>query len=171
MYKQGAQKGHVDQEGVEGEGTESERDGAARLAAMRERFRDVRLDAREEARDWIRDKRDEMGEMREVFFCLRCGAYLFFASLPFASVLEDDPLRHRSVENVLLELCCGRYLASLRVCVVVPQETNTGYICCPQSRNCRGGIWFRSSARRVLSVLAACCLCTVYTDVAHILLA
>lgn len=39
-----------------------------RLSAVRHRLHEAGLDAREEARDWIRDKRDDMGEMREVWY-------------------------------------------------------------------------------------------------------
>lgn len=38
----------------------------ASIAAIRERLRNVGLDAREDARDWIRDKRDDVGEIQEV---------------------------------------------------------------------------------------------------------
>lgn len=39
---------------------------ARRVAEVRNRLRDARLDASEDAKDWIRDKRDDMDDMREV---------------------------------------------------------------------------------------------------------
>lgn len=50
---------------------------ARRMAEIRERLRDARLDASEDAKDWIRDKRDDVDEMREVWSgSLVCPSYL-----------------------------------------------------------------------------------------------
>lgn len=40
---------------------------AGRLAAVRERIRDAGVEVREDAKDWIREKRGDMDEMREVW--------------------------------------------------------------------------------------------------------
>lgn len=53
---------------VDGTSEETPESVRERLAAVRDRLREAGLDAREEARDWIRDKRDDMGEMREVWY-------------------------------------------------------------------------------------------------------
>lgn len=53
-----------------GEGASAEKDqeagGAARLNAIRDKLRDVGVDATEDAKDWIRERRDGVDEMKEV---------------------------------------------------------------------------------------------------------
>lgn len=51
--------------GASGE-MENPEDVKRRLSAVRSRIREAGLDAREDARDWIRDKRDDIDEIREV---------------------------------------------------------------------------------------------------------
>lgn len=40
--------------------------GAKGITAIRERLRDAGMDAKEDAKGWIREKQDGMGEMKEV---------------------------------------------------------------------------------------------------------
>lgn len=61
-------RGTVDEAMEKGEAAEKDQEagGAARLNAIRDRLRDVRADATEDARDWIRERRDDVDEMKEV---------------------------------------------------------------------------------------------------------